>query len=129
MSARNGDGDELSRLRSVKDDGTKREPAIEPWMREVRRLCSSLGAVSTSNWGGPISLVNTGVLRGDSARLVWRASCPLVAVDADTAKGAMVTLIRQLTHQLDERIKAQKAELQQLQNAQRGGLKVLGEGE
>jgi hypothetical protein len=129
VSTSDHSGSAPSRLRALKEDGATQEPAIEPWMREVRRLCSALGAASTANWGGPISLLNTGVLRSGSARLVWRASCPSAAVEAETANGAMVALTRQLTRQLDERIKGQKAELQQLQNARRGGLKILGEGE
>src|SRR5205085_1904967 len=106
-----GRGNRRSRsTRAIGPAGRRRQGLMaailpEQWMREVRRLCSALGAASTESWGGPVSLLQTGAMQGGNARLIWRATCPVATTDADTADGAMSGLVEELTQQLDKRIK------------------------
>lgn len=101
--------------------------SLDVWMKDVRRLSAAVSQPRTIP--SEVSLSHLASQPpGKPLRVLWRASCCMTAVEADTAEAAMARLLVKLTEMVDERIKSHKDEIAKLQDARRNGLKVADAG-
>ena len=106
----------------------------DAWVGEVRRLCLALAddyrrpqekdSLVTLEQGC-LNPNEPAAIPGAVRKIGWRASCSHARMESRTILGAMDGLLANLKKQINDRIAKKRAELDELEKANRGQLKVV----